>query len=260
MANLQKYPRKDVGKIVRHNERKIANPANKDIDPTRTHLNYSLIPDDTSAMERYNERISQLHCYNRKDVKTLCSWVISAPKSLDKEQHEAFFAGCYDFVAERYGEENMVQAWVHMDESTPHIHINYIPATEDLKRGGEKVCANDVNNRYDLMTFHRELEESLLERGVRAEVYTGVTRMQGGNKTIEQLKTERNQEKEVEKESNAPDRQAEGECRNHDDEDKKNMTADPQSKEKFRWQDFVSDAPFVEREQEHDIDIERGLS
>lgn len=258
MANLQKYPRKDVGKILRHNDRKIANPANKDIDPSRSHLNYSLIPDDKSALERYNERISQLYCYNRKDVKTLCSWVITAPKSLDKEQHEAFFAGCYDFVANRYGEENMVQAWVHMDESTPHIHINYIPATEDPKHGREKVCANEVNDRYDLMTFHRELEESLLERGIRAEVYTGITRLQGGNKTVEQLKAER--DKEVNKNNDEHVHQDDDEHRVDDGKEERNMAATPEATKEFRWEDYVADPRFVQREQEHDVDLERGLS
>lgn len=233
MANLKKYTRADAGKILRHNERQTLHKTNKDIDPTRTHLNYSLIQDGKTARERYDGRMGQVRCYNRKDVKSLCSWVITAPKTLPVEQHEAFFHGCFEFVGNRYGGENMVQGVVHMDETTPHIHITYIPVTDDPKHDCEKVCANIVNNREDLATFHRDLEEALLERGIRADVCTGVTRAQGGNRTVEQLKAAHDKGKEE-------DREAAG----------------------FRWEDYVADhrhtEPDRDRDHDHGHNVERS--
>lgn len=100
-------------------------------------------------------------------------------------------------MAERYGEANCIQSIVHQDESgQPHLHYCFIPVVPDLKHGGEKICANDVLNREELRSFHPDLQKHLQKNGIDAKVLTGITKAQGGNMSVQQLKRSRNVELE----------------------------------------------------------------
>ena len=130
-------------------------------------------------------------------------WVVTAPQDLEQEQYDNFFLAVYDFLENRYGEENVVQAVVHDDEGgQPHLHFCFVPVVEDKKHEeGYKVCANDVLDRRELRNFHPDLQRYLDEHGLEdAHVMTGVTRAQGGNRTVAELKAEREQEYEQETE------------------------------------------------------------
>jgi hypothetical protein len=136
---------------------------------------------------------------NRDDMKPLVGWVLTAPKDLKAEQEELFFKESYKFVAERYGKENMVQAIVHQDESgQPHLHICFMPIVYDEKKGYEKICVNDVITRHDLKTFHTDWQKYLNDCGIECSVYTGVTKKNGGNIKVAELKQRRDMNIDVE--------------------------------------------------------------
>ena len=196
MASVDKFTNKSVVNQLRHIERTIAHPANTDIDTGRTCLNYSLAPDrGISSYEYFKQRKAELYCYGRDDVKVMAGWVITAPKDLPVEQYETFFELTYKFLAERYGENNCIESIVHRDESGyPHLHHYFIPVVPDRKHGGEKICANDVLNRKELRNFHPALDKHLREHGVNANIQTGITKAQGGNLTVWEMKEERNRE------------------------------------------------------------------
>ena len=158
----------------------------------RTVKNYSLLPQrEISSYEYYRQRKSELYCYNRADVKVMAGWIVTAPKDLPMSEMEKFFNVTYEFLSERYGEKNCVQAVVHNDEGgQPHIHFLFIPAAADKKHGGEKICANDVLNKAELRNFHSALQKYLLDHGVQANILTGITKTQGGNRTVRELKQE----------------------------------------------------------------------
>ena len=60
---------------------------------------------------------------------------------------------------------------------------------------GYKICANDILGRRELRNFHPDLQRYLNEHGLEdAHVMTGVTKRQGGNRTVAELKVEREQE------------------------------------------------------------------
>lgn len=42
-----------------------------------------------------------------------------------------FFQSATEFFCDRYGEENVINATVHLDESTPHMHLGIVPVTKD---------------------------------------------------------------------------------------------------------------------------------
>lgn len=199
MASAAKYPASAVKTILAHNDRQIAHPSNKDIDPSRSHLNYSLLDHGLmSPYDYYRARRQEVYCMPRKDVKPLIGWVLTAPQTLPLEEHENFFRASFDFVSARYGPENMVQAVVHQDESgQPHLHICFMPIVPDTRRDGEKICANDVLTRRDLQTFHSDWQTYLRDHGISTPVHTGVTARQGGNRTVKELKQARDIEQDI---------------------------------------------------------------
>lgn len=194
MASVKKFTSSAVVNILRHNRREIENPANHDIDVAKENANYSLIPERRiSDYEYFLHRKSELYCYGRTDVKVMAGWVVTAPQDLPPEQYNAFFKTTFDFLVNRYGAQNTVQAIVHADESgQPHLHFCFIPVVADRKHGGEKICANKVLTRSELRNFHPALQQCLNAHGINAKVMTGVTAAQGGNKTVKELKQVRN--------------------------------------------------------------------
>lgn len=198
MASVEKFTAHAVVNQLRHVERRIANPSNKDINLEKKHLNYSLSPDrGMSSYDYFKERKSQLYCYGRDDLKVMAGWIVTAPNDLPSEQYEAFFQATHNFLIERYGESNCIQSIVHSDESgQPHLHYCFIPAVPDKKHGGEKICANDVINPKELRNFHPALQRYLKSKGIDANIQTGITKKQGGNKSVREMKEERKQQVE----------------------------------------------------------------
>ncbi len=190
MASVKKFDLSAVPSQLRHNERSISNPSNSEIDPGRSCLNYSLIPErPVSSYDYFLQRKSQLYCYNRPDVKVLAAWIITAPGDLAREDEQRFFSAAADFLLQRYGEENCIQAIVHQDEGgRPHLHFAFIPAVADPRHGGEKICANDVLNPRELRSFHPALQQHITAAGVKCKVLTGITQEIGGSVSVQDLK------------------------------------------------------------------------
>ena len=67
-----------------------------------------------------------------------------------------------------------------------------------------KVSAYELMNRKELLSFHGDLRRWLLQNGMDANINSGITQEQGGNRTIKELKQERElqrqQEQTIEKE------------------------------------------------------------
>ena len=136
----------------------------------------------------------------------LCDWVITAPKDLPQEEHRKFFEESYKFLNSRYGKENVVSAYVHMDETTPHMHYAFIPVKHGFKENKKnpdisteyyKVSAKEVLTRYELKKFHPDLQRHLeMALGHEVRILNDATKE--GNRSIQELKrqsaTERLQE------------------------------------------------------------------
>lgn len=199
MAHVAKFAAGAVGNMCGHYGRTEGDGvrrSNENIDPERTHLNYNLAPQhDRGQIAFMQKRLSEVKLQKRADVKVLCDWVVTLPTDekfqrlkpeVQQKEMERFFRASYDFLEKRYGRENVVSAYVHMDEKTPHMHFAFVPVAEDRKKGGFKVSAKEVLSRSDLQTFHADLQKALRDRGVFLEVLNGATK--DGNKTVAELK------------------------------------------------------------------------
>ena len=167
MANYAKYSRSAMGHLTKHYERAkndngdYVRFGNQNIDASRTHLNYNLAPHGKSQMDFIHDRLDEVYCMKRDDVITMASCVVTVPKDVPKEYEAEFFERAYRFLAEKHGEKNVISAYVHNDETTPHMHFSFIPIVYDEKKGREKVCCKDVLTKAYLNSFHDELQAEM---------------------------------------------------------------------------------------------------
>ena len=65
----------------------------------------------------------------------------------------------YAFVSKRFGEDNIVGFYVHLDETNPHIHCSVIPM--DNERGRISWRAVFGKDKYQMATIFRKLHDDL---------------------------------------------------------------------------------------------------
>lgn len=76
----------------------------------------------------------------------------------------------YNFIARRFGEENIVSCYVHLDETAPHIHLTLLPI-KDNKISYRSVFGDSMKAESETLTrLHTECAEEVgkkwgLERG-----------------------------------------------------------------------------------------------
>lgn len=198
--HVAKYNKSATGHMCAHYERRkdergeYIKFGNQNIDLSRTHLNYNLAPEH-DQIEFIQQRTSEVKCQKRADVNVMCDWVITAPEGLDQGHLKDFFKASYDFFEKRYGRENVISAYVHMDETTPHMHFAFIPVVFDKKKEIYKVSAKQLLTKTELKRMHPDLTRHLKEEyswGRNLKILNGATA--GGNRTVAEL----NCEKEIE--------------------------------------------------------------
>lgn len=188
MAHLEKYTAAAAGHMFAHYDRTHSS-STSNIDESRTHLNYNLAEKDQplSCLDFLHKRMSEIKVLKRANVNVMCDWVVTAPEDLTEEELPMFFDECYKFLNARYGKENVISAPVHMDETSPHLHYNFVPVVKDKKNGKLKLSAKECITRKDLKSFHTDLSKRMIEVfGRDIGILNGAT--VGGNKTIRQLK------------------------------------------------------------------------
>jgi len=151
--------------------------SNPDIKFEQSHLNYDLHENQTNFAEAINTRISELDLKRavRKDANIMAQLFISASpdwmRNRTFDQQKQFFQDVYDWTCNRYGKENIVSAIVHMDEATPHLHINFVPITPDGRVSFEALFnerkRRDLSKLQDDFYEHNQSKGYDLERGER---------------------------------------------------------------------------------------------
>lgn len=214
MAHVMKCTASASGHMFSHYARSEEKERSKDvvrsnekIHPEKTCKNYNLAPDrGMTQLEFLRKRLSEIKVQKRADVNVFCDWVITLPKNIRcmyKDIHlspneemlsRLFFERVYKFLVEKYGEENVISAFVHRDETRDHLHFAFVPAVPDKKwnekhpeQPREKLSAKEALTRNDLKKFHIELERYLNSfHDWHFEVINDATK--DGNKTIAEQK------------------------------------------------------------------------
>lgn len=91
------------------------------------------------------------------------SFVLGSDKTffdgLAKIEQYNFFSDCYKLFAERYGEENIIAAVVHNDETSPHMHLNLMPVTKD-----GRLCSKQLFDKPQLQQLQTDFYEAVGKR------------------------------------------------------------------------------------------------
>lgn len=189
MAHIAKYKASAVGKLCAHYNRwqGIDNPnvSRENIDKSRTHLNYALGVYEkngkrfigkvrgSASWATVKGRIDAVNARakaegkraTRKDAVVMADMVVTLPPNVPPEDAYKFFWNSYQYIADRVGRGNLMGGYVHMDETTPHMHVPFTPIL-DGRFNYKKMC-----DRKFYQTFHKGLGDRLEQKmGYRPEV------------------------------------------------------------------------------------------
>lgn len=189
-----KYVDMAARNMIAHDERSFL-CLKEHIDSSRSSQNYNLAPDrGCSTFEYYQTRLKEVKCQKRDDVNTYCQWVVTLPKDYPVSMADVFFKESYEYLKEKFGEKNIVSAYVHYDEATPHMHFAFIPVVKGIKKSKrrgpteiEKVCAKECVTQFDLEVMHPRMQEHL-ETVLGRPVNLLNETTKAGNKAIKELK------------------------------------------------------------------------
>ena len=189
---MEKYKRQDISPVEKENERdENYQGSNPQIDCERTSGNYHLIYPQGKYIDIINKRLSTLTLKRkiRSDAILMNSFVIGSDGEFFKgmrawEQH-AFFEDCARFFMDKYGYENMLSAVVHVDETTPHMHLNFVPINDG------RLSSKSLFDKKKLSELQTELWEQVgkkygLKRGKENSQATHITAAEHKAKAVVQ--------------------------------------------------------------------------
>lgn len=135
----QKMKSTVIDKCQRHNQRENKNYSNKDINFNKTNLNYDLHnKHNVVYIDEINKKIKERYTGTkaiRKDAVLNVECLITSDseffKTIGSHETKRFFKESYEFIKSEFGKENIIYANVHMDETTPHMHLGFTPITSD---------------------------------------------------------------------------------------------------------------------------------
>lgn len=166
-----------VSGICNHHERlKERYKSNPDIDPERTHLNYHLVRPEDRYRPLALKKIEESGAKMRKDSIVLQDCFIGASpdwiKEKSAEEQRKYFEHAFSFFSEKFGRDNIISAVVHMDEATPHMHLCFVPLTEDNRLSSKQIIGGPAGlvKLQDQFHAHMVKEFPDLTRGISKEI------------------------------------------------------------------------------------------
>ena len=156
ILRFAKYKGPEISNIEAHNERKKEKYAsNPDIDNSRKNLNYHLIEPVGKYRAETNRLIEEYGCRTRKDsVRVVEALITATPeffKGKKKSEIRAYFQTALEFIEKYQDSKTILSAVVHMDEKTPHMHLSFVPITQD-----GRLCAKEILGNKKKLTWWQD--------------------------------------------------------------------------------------------------------
>ena len=147
ILRFAKYKGPEISHIESHNERtKEKYASNPDIDTSRSHLNFHLVSPERKYRAEAEKQIAAAGCRTRSDsVRVVEALVTASPeffKGKKKGEVKAYFQEALDFIQQHQDPKTIISAVVHMDEKTPHMHLCFVPLTEDKRLSAKEIVGN----------------------------------------------------------------------------------------------------------------------
>ncbi|GAB1768930.1 MobV family relaxase [Priestia megaterium] len=165
IIRMQKFHKDALFGIQKHNQRESENSKNKDIDSTRTMLNYDFVNEDKI---KYHEEIKKMTATRvkrkiRNDAVLVAEFFVSASPeymhAMSLDEQRKYFEASLDHIAGKYGQQNILYAVVHNDEATPHMHVGFVPITEDRRLAAKEYFHGKTKIRRIQDDFHNYMNK-----------------------------------------------------------------------------------------------------
>ena len=214
----EKLTRAEVNGKGTHNDRKAKNHTNKDIDPTKTQLNYYIKKNELTYTKEFDKYLKEnnLKGHLRSNSIIMCQMIFTSDQTffdkIGEKETKRYFNECYKFICsyKNLGEKNIISAIVHLDEGVPHMHLMFVPVVHTKDKDGnniDKICARDFWKGRD---SYRKLQDAYfnhvkskgfnLERGMfvedtdrkhyTVEEYKKITNYENTKKVLNEIKLE----------------------------------------------------------------------
>lgn len=178
VVHMMKIKSGAVGGIQSHNNREHEPKTNPDVDMSRSEDNYDLISCDNykrSIKEKLSNLVESSRAV-RKDAVVVCNFIVTSDNetmnALGTDRQREFFQDSVKWFSDRYGADRVLNATVHMDETTPHLHIGVMPITQD-GRLSAKAIFTKTEMKAIQTEFARDVGEKYgLERGIEGSERT----------------------------------------------------------------------------------------
>ena len=196
VCHFGKYKSGNVFGLQKHNQRENENYSNMDIDKAKTPLNYDLVNQkDINYLKRVKTIIEANRAPERairKDATVYCECIISSDsaffENLTEDKQKEFFKSSLDYLKNKIGEEFIISANVHLDETTPHMHVGFVPIIEN------SLSAKKLIDRK----FLREVQDQLPAylKNIGFDIQRGIEGSKRKHKDIKEFKKELDREVE----------------------------------------------------------------
>jgi len=156
--------------IEAHHERmKDSYKSNPDIHTNRSERNFHLV----EPGQRYNREIKgRIEAAKERNPKMVIKsnsvrfvdTLIAASTGyffkMPAEHVKRYFATALRFFEEKVSEKNIVSAVIHMDEKTPHMHLVFVPLTEDDRLSAKEIIGGPAGCRKWQDEFYARMVEA----------------------------------------------------------------------------------------------------
>ena len=199
-----------------HNDRRAKNHTNKDIDVSKSYLNYYIKKNELNYVKEFDKLKEKYNLKGqiRSNSIIVCEMVITSDSNffnkIGEKETKRYFEESYKFVCNynNLGEQNILSAVVHLDEGSPHMHLVYVPVIHTKDKEGnniDKICCREFWKGRD---SYRNLQNAYwgyvkskgfdLERGLPAEEtkrehlnvkeYKAITNFENTKKVLNSIK------------------------------------------------------------------------
>lgn len=190
------YKKDNLAGLYKHNERKNTNYSNKDINKNNSIKNYSIKQCNTTYLNAIKLLQKENNLQGRiiKTTNVACELIITSDKeffeNIGEKETKRYFQTAYDFVAnyKNLGEKYILSAKVHLDESTPHLHLVFVPVIHKLdNKSGKQIDKIACSEYWKGKDSYRQLQDNfykyITENGFNLE--------RGKTREVEHLSTEK---------------------------------------------------------------------
>ena len=175
ILRFAKYKGPEISHIEAHNERsKEKYASNPDVDLSRSKDNIHLISPGRKYRAEAERQIAEAGCRTRSDsVRVVETLITASPEFFSGKSPEdtrEYFTYALEFIEKHQARETIISAVIHMDEKTPHMHLCFVPLTQDKRLSAKEILGNKKKLTWWQDEFFKHMVEKYpeLERGESA--------------------------------------------------------------------------------------------